>query len=193
MWKTIQIVLGAAGLLLVFGGDRLSNPLLLNAGIACLGLLAMAVGWEAILGQHIVVGGGRSGSRGTYVGMPAVFRGIQFNLFGFFLVAAAALTYWNADGRGMFLEMVRRPGLPLIVLGMLVLSQAAITLYGSLEMQQGSQQQVVLNLLLFRLLPGAILVLVGLGAVGLGLFEVLAPEAFDARGGGFLEILYGLK
>lgn len=193
MWKTIQIVLGVAGLLLIFGGDRLSNPLLLYAGIACLGLLAMAVGWEAILTQHIVVGGRRSGDRGTYVGMPAVFRGIQFNLFGFFLIAAAAFTYLKADGRGMFLEMVRRPGMPLIVLGMLVLSQAAITLYGSLEMQHGSQQQVVLNLVLFRLLPGAILVIIGLGAVGLGLFEVLAPESFDARGGGFLEMLYGLK
>jgi len=43
------------------------------------------------------------------------------------------------------------------------------------------------------LLPGIILVVIGLGMTGLGLFEILAPEAFDKMGGGFLEILYGTK
>jgi hypothetical protein len=28
---------------------------------------------------------------------------------------------------------------------------------------------------------------------GAGLFEIVAPEAFDKMGGGFLEVLYGIK
>jgi hypothetical protein len=52
---------------------------------------------------------------------------------------------------------------------------------------------VFLNLLFSRLLPGIILVILGLGAMGLGLFEMAAPNAFDAMGGGFLEMLYGLR
>jgi len=47
-----------------------------------------------------------------------------------------------------------------------------------------------LNLLLSRLYPGLILLALGVGAIGLGLFEIAAPEAFDASGGGFLETLY---
>jgi hypothetical protein len=43
------------------------------------------------------------------------------------------------------------------------------------------------------LLPGVILVLIGIGMTGLGLFEIVAPNTFDQMGGGFLEVLYGLR
>jgi hypothetical protein len=47
--------------------------------------------------------------------------------------------------------------------------------------------------LVSRLLPGIILLGLGLGALGLGLFEIAAPNVFDEQGGGFLEVLYGLR
>jgi hypothetical protein len=193
MWTTVQIVLGLLGILLVLGGDKLSIPALGYAGIACLGLTSMAMGWEAIFTRHIKFGRRRHGNVQTYTGLAAILHGIQFNLMGLFLIGIAVMTYFNANGRAVFLQMVRRPGLPLIVFGLLLLMQAVITLTGARELSQGPRWIVIMNLLISRLLPGGILVVLGLGALWLGVFEIIAPDTFDEMGGGFLEVLYGLR
>ncbi len=192
MWSTIQIILGVTALLLAFAGSKLSMPLLGDAAIVCFGLTSAAIGWEGIITQHMVIGSRRRGSRRTYTGIPAILQGIQFNLIGFFLIVVAIMMHFNINGRAIVLQFVRRPGLPLIVFGGLLLLQAVITLIGSLEDKEGQRWLVTLNLLVSRLLPGGILVLLGLGAIGLGLFEIAAPATFDAMGGGFLEAIYGL-
>ena len=115
------------------------------------------------------------------------------NVFGFFLISAAVATYMRADVREYLLQWVRRPGLPLVVLGILVLMQAFITISGSLEQRDGPRREVIFELLVGRTLPGLFLVIIGLGALGLGMFEIVAPNAFDSMGGGFLESLYGLR
>jgi hypothetical protein len=192
MWATIQIILGLLGILLALGGDRLSIPILTHAGIVCFGLSAMAIGWEAILTRHIVLGRRRHGNRETYTGVAAIFQGVQFNLLGLFLIGIAFLMYFNS-GREVFMQMVRRPGLALVVFGGLCLMQAGITLVGAREWKEGPGWMVTLNLIVSRLLPGLILLGIGLGAAGLGMFESIAPRAFDEMGGGFLEVLYGLR
>lgn len=193
MWKKLQIGLIVLAFLLLFLGDRFSIPLLTYTGIACFGMVSIAIGLEAILTRHIVVGRRRSGNRGTYTGLPAIFQGVQFNVLGAFLIVVAVMIYMRANGREVIQHMVRHPGLPLIAFGILVLMQAVITLAGSLEQRDGPRWEVIFNLLLSRLLPGVILILIGLGMLGLGLFEIIAPNVFDALGGGFLETLYGLR
>ena len=193
MWTTIQIILGLLGVLLALGGDRLSIPILTYAGVVCLGLAAMAIGWEAILTRRIVLGRQRHGNVETYSGLPAILQGVQFNLIGLFLIGIAFLVYLNMDGRSVVLQMARRPGLPLVVFGALCLMQAGISIPGPHEMRQGPRWIVIMNLLVSRLLPGLILLGIGSGALGLGLFEIVAPRAFDEMGGGFLEVLYGLR
>jgi hypothetical protein len=193
MWRKLQIGLILLTFLLVFAGDKLSIPLLSYTGMASLGMAAMAIGWEAIMTQQIVVGRRRRGNRRTYTGMPAVFQGIQFNLLGLFILFVAISAYMRANVREGFLQMVRRPGLPLVVIGVLVLIQAAITISGSLEQRDGPRSEVIFDLLVGRLLPGFFLIVIGLGAIGLGMFEIAAPNVFDSMGGGFLETLYGLR
>ena len=193
MWTTVQIVLGLLGMLLVLGGDKLSIPALGYAGIACLGLTSMAIGWEAIFTRQIRLGRRRHGNVQTYTGLAAILHGIQFNLTGLFLIVIAIMVYFNADGRTVFLQMVRRPGLPLLVFGGLLLMQAVIALTGARELSEGPRWIVIMNLLISRLLPGGILVVLGLGALWLGVFEIIAPETFDEMGGGFLEVIYGLR
>ena len=63
----------------------------------------------------------------------------------------------------------------------------------SQELKQGPRWVVILSLLTARMYPGLLIIVVGLGAMGLGLFEIAAPTAFDEMGGGFLEVLYGLN
>lgn len=193
MWTTIQIILGVFSLLLVFVGDRLSIPFLSYAGMACLGLTSMAIGWEAIITRHIVIGRRRHGNIQTYTDLPAILQGVQFNLLGLFLIVISIMIYKHFNGREFVLQMARHPGFPLIVFGVLCLMQSAITLIGPHELQEGQRWIVIMNLLVSRLLPGLILVVIGVGMTGAGLFEIVAPEAFDKMGGGFLEVLYGIK
>ena len=193
MWTTAQIILGLLSLLLVFVGDRLAIPFLGYLGIACLGLTSAVIGWEAIFTQHMVIGRRRHGSRQTYTGLPAILQGIQFILLGLFLWAISFMLYTKMNGRELALQMARHPGLPLILFGALCLMQSVITLIGSHELEAGPRWVVIMNLFVSRLLPGIILVVIGVGMTGLGLFEILAPETFDQMGGGFLEVLYGVK
>ena len=118
MFRTVQIIFGVIGLLAVFAGDRFSMPVLLYGGIVCFGFMAMAIGWEAIITQHMVTGSRRRGSRQTYSGLPAMLQGIQFNLIGIFLIVISAIAYlkYQSVGREIFLQFVRHPGIPPAVL-----------------------------------------------------------------------------
>ena len=195
MFRTIQIVLIVLGILLALGGDRLSMPMLTYAGIACFGLLAMAIGWEAIVTRQIQLGRRRSGNLETYTGFPAILQGIQFNLIGLFLIGLSAFIYLNDgnSGREIFLQFVRRPGIPLVLIGLLILLQALVMFLGYREISEGPGWMVKINLLFSRMMPGVILLVLGLGVIGLGLLEIIAPVVFDAMGGGFLETLYSVR
>jgi hypothetical protein len=192
MWKTIEIVFIVLGLLFAFVGYQFSIPILLPAGVGCFGLAMIVIGWQAILTRHMVLRGRRRGPRQTYTGVAAIFQGIQFNFIGLFLVGMALMMYFNNDQQ-IALQIVRRPGLPLVVLGGICLMQAMITFSGPEEYKQGSQGLGVMNLLVARLLPGLILVIVGVGFTLLGLFEAIAPEKFDELGGRLLEEVYGMR
>ena len=192
MWTTIQIIFFVLGILCVLGADKLSMPILTNVGMGLFGLGAMAVGWEAIITRRIRLGTRSRGTSQTYIGFPAVLQGIQFNLIGIFLIGAAGLIYLN-NGRALFLQYVRRPGIPLVVIASLILLQSVIMFAGYREITRGPGWMVTINLLFSRMLPGVILLILGLGAIGLGLLEIVAPAAFDALGGGFLETLYQVR
>ena len=137
MFKTLQIILIVLGILLALGGDRLSMPLLTYGGLVCFGFFAMTIGWEAIITKQIMIGSRRRGTGQTYTGLPAVLQGIQFNLIGFFLIAVTVMVYFN-NGRELFRQFVRRPGLPLLVIGVLLLLQALVMFLGYREINESS-------------------------------------------------------
>ena len=193
MWTTTQITLGLLSLVLVFIGNKLTIPFFTDLGIVCLGLTSSIIGWEAIFTQHIVIGRRRHGSRQTYTGLAAILQGIEFNLIGLFLVAIAFMLYQNISPRDLGLQIARHPGWPLILFGVLCMIQSGITLIGPLDSQDHSRWIEITSLLVARLLPGTILVVIGLGMTGLGVFEILAPKAFDQMGGRLLETLHGIK
>jgi hypothetical protein len=189
----LQIGLTILGLLLAYIGNRYSIPILFSLGVICLGLMVMVLGWEAMITRQVFLRRRRGGTRRSYSGLAAFIKGIQFNLLGLLFVVLAVMMYTNIDGRGLFLQMVRRPGLPLVFIGGLVLMEAVVNLAGTSEMRQGSQGTVTANLIFSRVLPGMILLAVAAVAIALGLFEIAAPNVFDERGGRLLEMLYGLE
>lgn len=108
---------------------------------------------------------------------------------GLFFIGVALAAYLNS-GRSVFLHFVRHPGLPLMVFGAACLMGALVAVAGSVEPKQVSKWAVLLDLFTSRLLTGLILLVLGVGAIGLGLFELAAPHGFDQVGGGFLEVLF---
>ena len=189
LWSRIQIGLAVVAFLLAFLGDKLSSPALLYAGIAMFGVAAIVVGMEAMITQRIVLSRNRNYSE-TYLGFAAYAQGVQFSIIGIFFIVAALAAYLD-NGRDLFLHFVRRPWSVLVVFGVFSLMQAIIAIGGSVEQKQGSRFAMMLDLFVGRLLPGVILIVIGLGALGLGLFEFVAPAQFDALGGGLLEVMFG--
>ncbi len=155
--------------------------------------MVMVLGWEAMITRQVILRRRRGGTRRAYSGLAAFIKGIQFNLLGAAFILLAIMMYTRFDGRGLFLQMVRRPGLPLVFIGGLVLIEAVVNLAGTSEMRQGSSGTILANLIVSRLVPGLILLAVAAVAIALGLFEIVAPDVFDEKGGGLLETLYGLR
>ncbi len=189
LWSKVQIGLAAVAFLFAFVGDRLSIPALLYFGISLFGCAAIAIGLEAMFTNSIVLYRQRNYSE-TYQEIAAYAQGVQFCLIGVFFIGTALAAYLN-DGREIFLYLVRRPWPVLMVFGVYCLMQAIIVLGESVEQKQSTRWVVIVKFIIGGLLPGGILVVIGLGALGLGLFEFFAPAQFDALGGGFLEVLFG--
>lgn len=195
MFRTVEITFAVLGLLLAWGSNELSMPELLYAALACFGFMALAIGSEAIVRREIVIGSRRRGSRRTYTGLAAMMQGIQFNLLGLALLWISASLYISDGGnaRELFQQFIRRPGIPLVVIGILFLMQAVTAIWGSVEAHHDTGWVAVLSFLFTRLLPGVIFTVLGVGALGAGLFEIVSPTAFDEMGGEVLEILYGVR
>lgn len=191
MWTALQIVFVALGLLLVFGGNQLARPVLIYAGIGCLGLAAIATGSEAIITRRLVLRR-RRGYQRAYFGIPAIFQGIQFNLIGLYFLGVAFMMYFN-NAQEVMRQMARRPAVLLFLLGGFCLLQALIMLWGSGATRERSQGLVILELLVGRLFPGTIWLILALGLIALGLLDAFAPMRFDEMGGRFLEQLYGVR
>ena len=188
-WTIVQVSVFVIGFLFAFAGDKLSMPALMYGGISLFGVAAFLIGMEAAIMQRIVLGRRRYNE--TYVGFAAYAQGMQFMMIGIFFIGASFLAYFDT-GRDIFLQYVRRPWPVLVVVGFYCLMQAVIAFGGYEEAKQGTRWIVVLNLITSRLLPGVILVVIGLGLLALGLLDLTAPVLFDKLGGGFLEALYGI-
>lgn len=189
LWSIIQIGLAAIAFLLAFAGDRLSIPILFYAGISLFGFSAIVVGMEAMITRRIVLSRQRNYNE-TYLGLAAYAQGVQFSLIGLFFIGTSLMAYLE-NGRDIFLHLVRRPWSVLVVFGVYCVMQAIIAIGGSVEQKQGTRWVVMLDFFVGRFLPGIILLVIGFGALGLGLFEFVAPAQFDTLGGGFLEVLFG--
>jgi len=189
LWPIIQIGLAIIAALLALAGDKLSIPILLYTGISMFGVTAIVIGMEAMVTRRIVLYRRHNYSE-TYLGLAAYAQGVQFNIIGIFFIGASMAAYLD-NGRDLFLHLVQHPWSVLMVFGTFCLMQAVIAVGGSVEQKQGTRWVVMLDFFVGRLLPGVILIVIGLGALGLGLFEFVMPAQFDALGGGFLEALFG--
>ena len=192
MWRAIEFSLIVLGLGVAYAGFKFNIPVLQDLGILSLGVLSIVIGWEAITTRRIVIGSRRHGSRRLYTGTAAVLQGMQFNILGFFLIVISVLFFFKSDPQALGQQIARHPGGLLVVLGIVLLTQSVIVFIGE-KLSENARWSVFLDRIVLRLLPGAILLVLGLAALGFGVLELFAPNIFDALSGGLLEALYGVR
>jgi hypothetical protein len=93
---------------------------------------------------------------------------------GALLAVAAARLIGLDDGLAAFLG--DRPGFAMVPIGVLVLTIGAANLVGAWN-RRGSFISVFQSIK--NWIAGLLLVIIGLGLVGVGMYEVIAPQAFD--------------
>jgi hypothetical protein len=192
-WTIVEIATAVIGGLFLFGGQQLDLSVLTYTGFSLMGLTAIIIGAEAMIRRRIILPSRYSRyADETYLGVAAFAQGIQFMLLGAFFIGVSILAYFNT-GRAVFLQLVRRPSVVLLAFGVWCLATAVTVFAGYAEQKQGAKWAFVLDFITSRLLSGLILIVIGCGAIGLGLLEMVAPQVFDQMGGGFLEILFGAQ
>lgn len=189
-WLRAQTGAGVAGVLSVLAGEALSMPGVSAFGIASIGGVLGLMGLEGVVHRRMRIPSRYHRYRlETYVGMAALCQGLLFVVMGAFLAGASYLA-WTEGGVGAFRDFVRRPGPALLFVAAILAASAVVAGAGSVEDGEGPRWQAVLTLMTSRLLPAVILAALAAGAAFLGLYEMAAPERFDAMGGGFLELLF---
>jgi hypothetical protein len=174
----IEIILGVAGLLAIFGGFRLDQPLLLYGGFVLLGLTFVVGGVDAILARELRYSSGTGSLARSVIheGPPAVLLGIASLIAGLWVAGFGAA---GLLGRGDALldTLLRRPGLALVSLGGVLIGVGAAMMLGAREDRRSAASFLMS-------LPGRFggLVIAALGAAALlgGLFEMASPPGFDA-------------
>lgn len=190
---TLIIAAAILGISSILVGQIFSISILNFIGIIFLSDAGILIGVEAIQ-KRIFFEKSRYNRKETetYMGLAAIIRGILVILLGLFLSTIAILVYFDI-GQPVFLYFVRHPGIILIVSGFYFLLTALSTIIGYVEQSQGSKWNVFLEQISGRMLPGIILLVIAIITIGLGVYEILAPDYFDSMGGGILELLFGLN
>lgn len=174
----LELILGTLGLLAIFGGFRLNNPLLLSVGFLLFGLTFVIGGIDAILTRELRFSAGEGQRRHTQIhrGIPAVLYGLTSLIAGAW-VAAFGAAGMLGQGDALLGYVLRHPGPVLISIGAALMCSGAAMMIGSRESRRKTSDFLMS-------LPGRFggLILAVFGAAALlgGLFEIVAPEGFDA-------------
>ena len=164
---------------LAFVRDRLDRASLQAICAAVIGLGLVAVGLESLrrrfFDMGVDPGSPMSSSRFVFRGPGAVSWGVMCVTLGLGMIAVAAVVLLGLVDAAERL-VAERPGIVIAPLGLVFLGAAGGWLWG--EEQMNSSFLMVLATLPQRL--GALVtVLFSLAVLGVGLFELVAPAAFD--------------
>jgi len=185
------LILFGTGALVAVVGAHWDSDTFTFGGITVIGLAGVLLGLDAVVTRRLITVSrySRRASE-TWLGAAAVGQGVTIVFTGLFLAGTAILALLDS-GRAAVVLLARHPGPALLAFAALCLAAATTAITGSVEEKLGERWLVLLNLAVSRLLPGAILILLGLASALLGLLEIVAPATFDRLGGGFLEVLFG--
>lgn len=190
-WGVAQVAAGVAGLACAAVASALDMPSLFPTGMALFALALGLAGAEGVVTRRMEVPSRAYRYRTeAYTGIGAVASGLLYMAMGAFFMFLAYLIAVDGGG-GTLRYFARRPGVVLLFFAAVCAAGAVAAAAGTLEDRTGPKWIVTLTLMTSRLLPAAIAAAIAVLTAALGLYEMTAPEQFDAMGGGFLEMLFG--
>jgi hypothetical protein len=169
-------LVGVGGVLLLIAANRMGQPALVGPGLLLFALGTCGAGLHAIATRWVVDRNRVAPRHTTFSGSAAVLIGVAL------LCAAAALgatgvAFTLGAEAGLYDLAVARPGLPLLLAGAAAMSLGASRVAGAREWR-GSWTRALAAIP--ERLGGVFLVVLGLAALGAGVFELMSPASFDA-------------
>ena len=181
----LQFVAPALSFAALLLGFSLEWPRLAALGVAGLGLTGVALGQFAIRERRLMFIRGATLTPKThryfiYEGVAAVPFGSAFVITGVSAIVAAAVFLLGAGVDAIRDAVLTRPSLALIPVGAALLCNGLGFVIGFRRSAKSVGDRWWLEFLhLPAGLGGAILVALGIGALGVGAFESLLPDMFD--------------
>jgi uncharacterized membrane protein len=123
----------------------------------------------------------------VFEGSAAVLLGVVLVILGLGLAVAGVAFVLGAEHR-LLAHLLARPGLPLVAIGTASCAGGGARLLGAREWR-GSLRRFLASLP--ERIGGVFLLLLGLVALAVGAFELIAPAAFDGAIDALLEPLRG--
>jgi hypothetical protein len=166
-------------MVLIYAGDKLSLPKLLATGVCILGFGLVSVGVDSLrmryFEMHPSSDSLTSSSRFKFRGLCAVFWGLLSFTLGIGILVIAGVVFFGA-GDATERLISARPGFVIAPLGFIFLCTALGWLCG----EEGMNASILMFLATLPHRIGAVITLVfALLVLGTGLFELVAPAAFD--------------
>ncbi|MBZ0303508.1 MAG: hypothetical protein K8J31_27455 [Anaerolineae bacterium] len=166
-----QIGLIAAGGVLIFVGDKIHVPNLLNLGVATIGFGVVAMGAGAVLKRRIEFREKNRAVGVTYRGLAAAAWGLLLALFGVAIMGAAAASVLGM--RDALLEVVKaHPGLLVAPLGLVMILRGIAGVIGPDDTRRSIWS--ALSQAVYRF-GGLILLAFGVLTVVLAIWDLRSP------------------
>lgn len=180
-YNTLMVILFPLGLLAAWGASSMGWSRLIGVGIALCGLGIAFGGLGDVLTRRISLTNTHEDhnlmSDQTYVGTIAVVFGVTWMMVGV-LAIVGGLVYALGMDEALLAYLGDRPGIPMVVIGLPVMTWGITTVVGPHEYS--------LDRSLFRFIlsaPGRVfsvlVLLAGFASVVLGLDQILLPAHFD--------------
>lgn len=170
----VLVIAGVAGLLLLIAANRFDRPELIGPGLILFAIGVVTAGGHAVMTRYLRER--RSVAPGSHVfeGPAAVFSGLAIIVLGLSIGAAGVAFLVGAEDALLDLAL-SRPGVALVPAGLASAAWGAGRVLGAREWR-GSLVRLLANIP--ERIGGAMLFLLGAALLGLGGFELLAPDAF---------------
>ncbi|MGH7460104.1 MAG: hypothetical protein ACREMA_03630 [Longimicrobiales bacterium] len=166
---------GVAGLLLLIASRQFQMPVLIGPGLLLFAAGTITAGAEAMTRRFIVERNRVAPSSAIFHGSAAILLGLALVVLGAALAVAGVAFLMGAEQRLAAL-LLERPGFVLAPAGAVLGATGSARVIGA-QSWRGSAWRFLSNLP--ERFGGILVVIFGLGLLAAGLFDILAPDAFD--------------
>lgn len=174
-WLILLVLTGVAGLLLLIAANHFHQPQLIGPGLLLFAVGTFAAGAEAISRRYMADRSNVTTRTPIFVGPGAVLLGLVLVIMSLGL-AVAGVAFLTGAQQTLLAFLLDRPGFALLPAGIAVGAGGIARVIGARDWNRSPGRFLAS---LPERFSGALLLLFGLAMLAAGLFEFVAPAAFD--------------